>query len=201
MRHLTIPFFGCLLKKTSFIIIVFLFSATLLKAQESIYLKSRWTGDYIYCEAKKPSPNATSNAFINHSVAKTLWYIERVDDTWVRLRTKDSLYMHVEKGKLDAGNVPSVFRSSHWKLPVKDGYNLIINRWTGVYINFEHHDLEASAAQPGWHSAQYSMEDKDGKPLAAKDFSLNAYTSLLPNQQQYYKFKTCSSIPTRSTWI
>ncbi len=183
------------LNKASLFIIAFLFSATLLKAQDAIYLKSRWTGDYIYCEAKKPSPNATSNAFINHSVAKTLWYIERVDDTWVRLRTKDSLYMHVEKGKLDAGNVPSVFRSSHWKLPVKDGYNLIINRWTGVYINFEHHDLEASAAQPGWHSAQYSMEDKDGKPLAAKDFSLIAYTSLLPNQQQYYKFENLQFNP------
>jgi hypothetical protein len=195
MRLTTNSFLFLLFKKTSLFITALLFSVTGLKAQEAVYLKSRWTGDYIYCEAKTPGPNATSTAFINHSLAKTLWYIERVDDTWVRLRTKDSLYMHVEKGKLDAGKVPATFLSSHWKLPVKDGYNLIINRWTGVYINFEHHDLEASAAQPGWQSAQYSMEDKDGKALVAKDFSLNAYTSFLPSQQQYYKFESVKYDP------
>lgn len=175
--------------KMSLFIGALLFSASMLDAQDAVYFKCRWTGDYIYCVAKTPSQNPTSNAFVNLSVAKTLWFIERVDDTWVRLRTKDSLYLNVEKGKLDAGKVPAAFLSSHWKLPATDGHNLIINRWTGVYINFEHHDLEASAAQPGMFSAQWSMEDKDGTPLVAKDFSLNAYTSFLPDQQKYYRLQ------------
>jgi len=182
--------------KMSLLIAALLFSASMLNAQEAVYFKCRWTGDYIYCVAKNPSQNPTSTAFVNLSLAKTLWFIERVDDTWVRLRTKDSLYLNVEKGKLDAGKVPAAFLSSHWKLPVTDGHNLIINRWTGVYINFEHHDLEASAASPGLYSAQWSMEDKNGIPLAAKDFSMNAYTSLLPNQQVYYKLENLKYDPT-----
>ena len=134
-----------------------LFLASALTAQDAVYFKCRWTGDYIYCQAKQPGQNATSNAYVNLSLAKTLWFIERVDDIWVRLRTKDSLYLHVENGKLDASNVPPAFFSSQWKLPVTDGHNLIINRWTGVYINFEAHDLQASPGQPGWWSAQWSM--------------------------------------------
>ncbi len=183
------------LTKINLLIAVLLFSVIGLKAQEAVYFKSRWTSDYIYCVAKNPTQNPTSNAFINLSLAKTLWFIERVDDTWVRLKSKEGLYLHVENGKLDASNVPVTFLSSHWKLPVTDGHNLIINRWTGAYINFENHDLQASAGQPGWYSAQWSMEDKDGKPLLAKDFSLNAYTSFLPSQQMYYKFESVKYDP------
>ncbi len=185
----------CRLININLLLVVILFSTKELKAQEAVYFKSRWTSDYIYCQAKNPVPATGPNAFLTTSLAKTLWYIERVDNTWVRLKTKDGLYLYVESGKLDAGNVPVTFLSSHWKLPLADGHNLIINRYNGTYLNIEHQDLQASTGQPGWYSAQWSMEDKDGKALGAKDFSLNAYTSFLPNQQSYYTLESIKYDP------
>lgn len=178
-----------LLKKASLFIVALLFSLTGLKAQEAIYLKNHWTNDYIFYGTRQSIRDVTPGFYMSNSERKTLWYIERVDDNYVLLKNKDGLYLNVEKGYLEASNVPPGFFSAHWKLTVTDGYNLIINRWTGVYIHNQNGKLEASAGNAGWWSAQWTMEDKDGKPLVAKDFSLNAYTTFLPNQQQYYKLE------------
>ena len=176
-------------KKISLAIICLLFTAVLLNAQESIYLKNRWTNDYIGFWTNELIKNSGQALYLSSSAKKTLWYIERVDDTWVRLRDKDGFYLNVEKGYIEASKVPPAFFSAQWKFSVIDGYNLIINRWTGVYLHNQKMEQEASAGNPAWYSAQWTMEDKNGNALAAKDFSLNAYTSLLPNQQSYYKLE------------
>jgi hypothetical protein len=171
------------------------FSASLLKAQDAVYLKNHWTNNYIGFFIDPYVKNSVQALHLGYPENKTLWYIERVDDTWIRLRDKDGNYLNVEKGFLQASKVPPGFFSAHWKMPLAGAYNLIINRWTGVYLHNQKMEQEASAGNPAWHSAQWSMENKDGSPLLAKDFSLNAYTSLLPNQQQYYKLENVNYDP------
>ena len=188
MQLITVSSIFRRLSKTSLLIAALLFTATCLQAQESMYLKNHWSNEYIGGEGGK--------VIMSPAPKKTLWFIERVDDMYVRLKNKEGLYLNVEKGYLEASNVSAVFFSGHWKLPAASGYNYIVNRWTGVYIHNQNGKLEASAANTGWWSTQWAMEDKDGKPLAAKDFSLNAYTSLLPNQQMYYKLENLKYDPT-----
>ena len=177
------------------LIAALLFSTSVLKAQESIYFKSRWTNDYIGYWIHESIPGDKPAFYLSTTEKKTLWFVERVDDTYVLLKNKEGLYLNVEKGYLEASKVPVSFFSAHWKLPAASGYNTIINRWTGVHIHNEYGRIEASKGNSGWYSAQWSMEDKDGKLLLAKDFSLNTYTSLLPNQQLYYKLENLQVNP------
>ncbi|MBI5856710.1 MAG: RICIN domain-containing protein [Sphingobacteriales bacterium] len=183
--------------KITLVIMGLLFSTTGLKAQEAIYLKNRWTNEYIGYWIHESIPGGKPAFYMSTTAKKTLWFVERVDDTYVLLKNKEGLYLNVEKGYLEASKVPASFFSAQWKLPAAGGYNTIINRWTGVYIHNEYGRIEATKGSSGWYSAQWAMEDADGKPVLAKDFSLNTYTSFLPNQQMYYKMEklTYSSAP------
>ena len=95
--------------------------------QEAVYLKNRWTGEYIGGEANQ--------LVLSPAVKKSLWYIERIDDDYIRFRNKSEYYLNVEKGYLEASKVPAGFFSGQWKLTITDGHQLITNRWTGAALH------------------------------------------------------------------
>jgi len=90
--------------------IILLLISQVLPAQEAVYLKNRWTGEYIGGEA--------SQLVLSPAIKRSLWYIERVDDDFIRLRNKSDYYLNVEKGYLEAGKVPAGFFSAQWKLTI-----------------------------------------------------------------------------------
>ncbi|MBL0336902.1 MAG: RICIN domain-containing protein [Chitinophagaceae bacterium] len=169
--------------------IVLLLTVRLAVAQDAIYLKNRWTNEYIGYKNMEAAVNASPALATVSAEKKLLWYIERIDDSYVLLKNKDGFYLNVEKGYLEAGKVPASFFSAQWKLPAAGGYNYIINRWTGVYLNNQNGKLEASTGNPAWWSAQWAMEDQNGNALTAKDFSLTAYPTLVPDPNTYYRFQ------------
>ena len=167
------------------LIVFFLLISQILPAQEAVYLKNRWTGEYIGGEA--------SQLVLSPAIKKSLWYIERIDDDYVRLRNKSDQYLNVEKGYLEASKVPAGFFSAQWKLSVIDGHHQISNRWKDIQIHTQNRKLEASKAAPGWWSAQWILEDAEGNTLNPKNFSLNAYTHFTPESGKYYKLQQINS--------
>lgn len=161
--------------------IILLLISQVLPAQEAVYLKNRWTGEYIGGEA--------GQLVLSPAIKKSLWYIERVDDDFIRLRNKSDYFLNVEKGYLEASKVPAGFFSAQWKLTITDGHQLINNRWTNVSLHTQNRKLEAGKADPGWWSAQWILEDADGYTINPKNFSLNAYTQFTPEAGKYYKLQ------------
>lgn len=162
-------------------VFIFLLSSHLLSGQEAVYLKNRWSGEYI--------SGAGQQLMLSPAAKKTLWEIERIDDEYIRLRNKDGNYLNIEKGYLEASNVPAGFFSGQWKLTVTDGHQVITNRWKDVQLHNQTLKLEAGKAQPGWWSAQWILEDADGYTMNPKNFSLNAYTQFTPETGKYYKLQ------------
>jgi len=153
--------------------------------QEAVYLKNRWTGEYIGGEANQ--------LVLSPAVKKSLWYIERIDDDYIRFRNKSEYYLNVEKGYLEASKVPAGFFSGQWKLTITDGHQLITNRWTGAALHNQNRKLEAGKAEPGWWSAQWILEDAEGNILNPKNYSLNAYQQFAPESGRYYKLQQINS--------
>lgn len=91
------------------------------------------------------------------------WIIERVDDEFVRLRSRGTGgYLNNEKG-LSVGSVDPGWWSAMWALtPAGSSQVQIRNRWTKDALHIETGKLELGKVQPGWSSAKWTTAHAPG---------------------------------------
>ncbi|MGM0647336.1 MAG: RICIN domain-containing protein [Bacteroidota bacterium] len=89
------------------------------------------------------------------------WELEQVDDTeFFRIKNKaKGTYIHIEHGKVEAGDVKSDWHSAQWEAERVSGtkYFRLKNRWKGTYLNIESGELRCTDIGKGAYSAMWDM--------------------------------------------
>jgi len=130
-------------------------------------IQNRWKPDHLLGTATCEHPRVMvyNGRMRERRYSFVQWMLEPVEGSpFVRIRSRvdfgEDLYLHIEHGRLELGEIEPGWWSAMWTLqPVDDGFYRIQNRWKpDQYIHIEHGDVEVGQAPPGWWSAMWKFD-------------------------------------------
>jgi len=132
--------------------------ANTVEKEETVKFQNKWKkGEFIVSNYKDVTTSSKPVSEIQE-----LWIIEPVENkSLVRIRSMkdESLYLHVENGVLELGEIKKGWWSAQWAIINHGNFVRIKNAWKiNHYLNIENGQLESSPVKDGWHSAMWHIE-------------------------------------------
>jgi len=92
------------------------------------------------------------------------WVLEQIYNSDVyRIKSKSNpkMYLHIENGKLECGEIENGWNSAQWAIVNYGSSVKIQSAWKiNQYLNIEHEELVCSPIKNGWSSADWKLIKK-----------------------------------------